>query len=89
MNFKWKELPIKRTPQTRAYEEAVRRGMKNQHVVKADDGWAVKSGGAERASRVFATQEKAVRHAQNIAKNKNSDVIIHGRNGRIQRRVPA
>ena len=89
MNFKWKKLPRRRTPEIIAYEEAVKRGMKNQHVLKTGDGWAVKSGGAERASKVFPTQGKAVRHARTIAKNKKSEVIIHGENGRIKKRIPA
>lgn len=86
MNIKWKKLPSKSTPQIRAYEEAVQRGMKNQHVLKSDGGWAVRSGGSARASKVFPTQDKATGYAEKIAKTKKSDVIVHGENGRIKER---
>ncbi len=86
MNIKWKKLSSKSTPQIRAYEAAVRRGRKNQHVVKSNDGWAVKSGGAERASKTFDDQERAVHYAQRMAKTRKADVIIHGMNGRIKER---
>lgn len=83
-----KKLPYRRTPEIRAYEEAVKCGMKNQHVVKSDGGWAVKSGGAERAPKTFARQDKAIEHASKIARTKHSDVIIHGKDGRIRERRP-
>lgn len=88
MNIKWKKLPIKRTPQIREYEAAVRRGMKNQHVVKADSGWAVKSGAAKRASKIFPNQNKAISFAEKRAKAKNADIIIHSTNGKIKRQTP-
>ena len=41
---------------------------KNQHVVPHADGWAVKSAGAERATKVTSTQQEAI----NVARQKNS-----------------
>lgn len=73
-------------PQVKAYKEAVAKGMKNQHVVPRDDGWAVKKMGATKASAVFNTQQDAIEHANRIAKNQGSAVFIHGKDGRIRDR---
>ncbi|MBN2213981.1 MAG: DUF2188 domain-containing protein [Bacteroidales bacterium] len=59
---------------------------KNQHVVKHPDGWAVKGAGNERATIVVSTQCDAISFAKKIAKNQNSEMFIHGRNGRIRER---
>lgn len=57
---------------------------KNQHVVPTDSGWAVKGEGNKRATRVTETRGKAVQIAKTIARNQKSDVVIHGKDGRIQ-----
>lgn len=57
---------------------------KNQHVVPREDGWAVKGAGASRDTRHFRTQSDAIRAAKDIARNQRSEVVIHGRDGRIR-----
>jgi uncharacterized protein YdaT len=57
---------------------------KNQHVVPSQGKWAVKGEGNKRASSVHDTQRGAAEAAKEIAKNQNSEVLIHGRDGRIQ-----
>lgn len=57
---------------------------KNQHVVPRTDGWAVKSEGGSKASVIKPTQEKAIKEAIKIAKNQQSEVVIHGRDGKIR-----
>lgn len=57
---------------------------KNQHVVPRTDGWAVKSEGSSKASVIKPTQEKAIKEAVKIAKNQKSEVVIHGRDGKIR-----
>jgi len=57
---------------------------KNQHVVKHPDGWATKGAGNSRYTKISNTQEEAIRVARNIAKNQNSELLIHGTNGRIR-----
>lgn len=57
---------------------------KNQHVVLHKEGWAVKGAGNNRASKVTSTQEKAIKVAVGIAKNQHSEVVIHGRDGKIR-----
>ncbi|MCC6655247.1 MAG: DUF2188 domain-containing protein [Flavobacteriales bacterium] len=59
---------------------------KNQHVVPRGNDWAVKREGAERATTVVPTQRKAIEFAREIAKNNNSELFIHGRDGRIRER---
>jgi uncharacterized protein YdaT len=57
---------------------------KNQHVVKHQDGWAVKGAGNEKATKVTQTQGQAIEKAREIAKNQKSEVVIHGKNGQIR-----
>jgi uncharacterized protein YdaT len=59
---------------------------KNQHVVKHKDGWAVKTAGSKRATKVTNKQSDAIKFATKIAKNNNSEMFIHGRNGQIRER---
>ena len=59
---------------------------KGQHVVPAGGGWSVKKAGAARASSTHSTQAAAVEAATRIAKNQQSEVYIHGRDGRIRER---
>jgi hypothetical protein len=57
---------------------------KNQHVVKHNDGWAVKGAGNGKATKVTSTQQKAIQAATKIAKHQQSEVVIHGRDGKIR-----
>ncbi len=57
---------------------------RNQHVVPAKDGWAVKGAGSRKATKVFDTQQEAIKKARSIAKNQRSELLIHGRDGKIR-----
>lgn len=57
---------------------------RNQHVVPTDEGWAVRSAGSDRATRVFETQREAIEAGRRIATNQRSELLIHGRDGRIR-----
>lgn len=59
---------------------------KNQHVVPHEDGWAVKGAGNQRATSVHTTQADAIQEAKQIAKNQQSEMLIHGRDGQIRER---
>lgn len=59
---------------------------KNQHVVKHKDGWAVKGAGNEKVTKVTKTQKDAIDFAKEIAKNQESELIIHGKNGKIRQK---
>lgn len=58
----------------------------NQHVVPLGNGWAVKGEGAARATVITSKQSDAISVARDIAKNNSSELIVHGRNGRIRER---
>lgn len=58
---------------------------KDQHVVSnTKGGWAVRSTGSERASKVFDTQDDAIKHARHIAKKEKSDLYVHKKDGTIR-----
>jgi len=59
---------------------------KNQHVVKHNDGWAVKGEGNTKATVVTKTQEQAIERAREISRNQESELLIHGRDGKIRNR---
>lgn len=59
---------------------------KNQHVVPHADRWAVQGAGNNRATSVHNTQAEAINRAREIAKNNQSEILIHGRNGQIRER---
>jgi len=59
---------------------------RNQHVVPRDGGWAVQPAGGQRASSVHETQREAIDRAREISRNQNSELFVHGRDGRIRER---
>lgn len=59
---------------------------RNQHVVRHPEGWAVKGAGSRRATSVYETQREAAERARDIARNQGTEVLIHGRDGRIRER---
>ena len=59
---------------------------KNQHVVPREGGWAVQGAGNDRATSVHDTQAGAIDRARDVARNQESELLIHGRNGQIRAR---
>lgn len=59
---------------------------KNQHVTPKNDKWQVKGAGNKKATALFDTQKEAINHARQISKNQNSELFIHGRDGKIRER---
>lgn len=57
---------------------------KNQHVVKRDEGWAVRGERNSRDTSRHSTQDQAIDKARSIAKNQRSEVVIHRPDGRIR-----
>ncbi len=57
---------------------------KNQHVVPHENGWAVRGEGNERSTSVHDTQQQAIDVAREIARNQQSELVIHRPNGRIR-----
>ena len=59
---------------------------RNQHVVPHPDGWAVKPEKGQKASSVHATQQEAIDRGRRSAQNQGTELLIHGRDGRIRER---
>lgn len=60
---------------------------KNQHVTpNGGGGWKVKGAGNSKTTKITKTQSEAIDIATNIAKNQNSELIIHGKDGKIRDR---
>ena len=60
---------------------------KNQHVTPhPDGGWQVKGAGNSRTTVRTETQKEAIDIARDIARNQESELFIHGENGRIRER---
>jgi len=58
---------------------------KSQHVTPhPGGGWQVKGGGNSRATVRTETKQQAVNTARQISRNQGSELVIHGKNGRIQ-----
>ncbi|RIX73643.1 DUF2188 domain-containing protein [Acidovorax cavernicola] len=57
-----------------------------QHVVPHSDGWAVRKSGSDRVTEVFQTQQEAIDRARDISKNQETEMFVHGRDGRIRER---
>lgn len=56
----------------------------NEHVVPRKDGWAVKKSKAKKASRIFKEKLSALRYAQKLASKRDSCVVPHTKEGKIQ-----
>ena len=88
-----KIIPLKRrnanNPQIKSYVEAVQRGQKSIHILYDKDGggsWKVKRIGAHGNEGVFSTKDEAFFHAREIARENDTEVIIHGQDGLIRER---
>lgn len=58
---------------------------KNQHVVPdKEGGWNVKGEGNSRATVHTDTKQEAIDKGREIAMNQHSELVIHGKDGKIQ-----
>jgi len=57
---------------------------KNVHVVRHEGGWAAKKEGTSRASVVTPTQGEAIDAGRRIARREGSELVVHGRDGKIR-----
>ena len=58
---------------------------KEHHVVhNPNGGWDVKKNNAVRVSAHVETKAEAVKVGRQISKNQKTELVVHGRNGRIQ-----
>ncbi|WP_249871402.1 DUF2188 domain-containing protein [Oceanobacillus saliphilus] len=83
-DYKQQGKPTQRSKEGRKYQSNPERLEEGQEVVAHEDGWAVKSSGAKRASEVFANKDEAMKRAREIAKNKGSSLTIYKQDGSVQ-----
>lgn len=58
---------------------------KNQHIThNKNGGWNVLGEGNSKPSRILPTKTEAIEVGKTIAKNQQSELVIHGINGKIQ-----
>lgn len=57
---------------------------RNQHVVPLGNGWAVKGEGSKKFTVITETQRDAITVARGIAKSNRSELVIHGKDGKIR-----
>lgn len=57
---------------------------RNQHVVPLGNGWAVKGEGSKKFTVITEKQRDAISVARGIAKNNKSELVIHGKDGKIR-----
>ncbi len=58
-------------------------GNKRAHIIKRENGWAVKKEGNSKATKVYKTQGDAVKGAQKLRSN-GHDLVIHKKDGSIR-----
>jgi hypothetical protein len=56
------------------------------HVVPSDKGWRVEVEGSTRPRSTHDTQAEAASAARKVARKNKSELLIHGRNGRVRDR---
>jgi hypothetical protein len=59
---------------------------KSQYVILHNTGWVVRTEGETKVSSVHETQAEAIKAAREIARNQNTEVVIHRPDGRIRER---
>lgn len=57
---------------------------KNQHVVPNNDKWAIKGEGNSKYTKITSTQREAIEIAREIARNQQSELVIHRKDGTIR-----
>lgn len=60
------------------------KSSKRVHVISRDKGWALKKEGLSRATKIHQSKEAAVNSARKL-RRRGHDVIIHKRDGSIER----
>ncbi|MFF2015727.1 DUF2188 domain-containing protein [Paenibacillus sp. NPDC058177] len=60
--------------------------MPNQHVVPHGDKWAVRGAGNDKVNRITDTKREATNIARMISQNQGTELLIHGRDEKIQSR---
>lgn len=59
----------------------------SHHVVPdPNGGWKVKKSNSEKSSKNFDNKKDAESYARTVSKNQKTELVIHGKDGKIQRK---
>ncbi|WP_149473251.1 DUF2188 domain-containing protein [Oceanobacillus polygoni] len=83
-DYKMHGKPTMRSKEGKKYSSNPERLEEGEQVIAHENGWAVKSSGAERANEVFDKKDEAVKRAKEIAKNKGTTLTIYKQDGTVQ-----
>lgn len=61
-----------------------RKGGTQRVTPRPDGQWQHRGDGNERTTRVTATQREAIDSARSVAQNQETEVVVHGKDGRIR-----
>ena len=79
-------FPLSQINKIITYEE-LPMSSKGKHVVpRQNGGWAVKTAGKSRASKVYDKKIDAIKYARDVAKKEHGELYIHGLDGTIKER---
>ncbi|MBY7142225.1 DUF2188 domain-containing protein [Virgibacillus sp. NKC19-3] len=84
--YKKRGKPTQRAEEGKRYENNPERLEEAEEVVAHENGWAVQSSNADRASDIFENKDEAINRGREIAKNKGTSLIIYKQDGSIQER---
>lgn len=59
---------------------------RNQHVVPKNGRWGVRGEGNSKLTSIHETQAEAIARARDISRNQQTELFIHGRDGRMRER---
>ncbi|WP_405100651.1 DUF2188 domain-containing protein [Oceanobacillus sp. FSL H7-0719] len=76
--------PTTRSKEGQKYRSNPERLDEGELVIAHEDGWAVKSSGAERVSETFANKKDAVVRGEEIADNKGKSLTVYKQDGTIE-----
>lgn len=76
--------PKKRSEKGKKYPSHPERLDEVEEVIAHDDGWAVKSSGADRVTKTFDSKSEAIDRAKEIGKNKGTGVTVYDKNGAVE-----
>ncbi|MCZ2084034.1 MAG: DUF2188 domain-containing protein [Flavobacteriales bacterium] len=57
---------------------------KTVHVTPSGKNWNVKTSNSSKAYRVVSTQRQGIEIGKTVAKNNQTELFIHGKNGQIR-----
>lgn len=54
------------------------------HIVPCDEGWGIRKAESEKLTKILPTKKEAEEFGHQMAINQKTELIIHGKDGKIQ-----